>query len=248
MTSWYLRNTKRTNAALRLFCFPYAGGSAVLFRDWLDLLAPRIEVMAVELPGHGSRRDEEPFTSVSPLVDALVSALLPDLNEPFAIFGHSMGALVGYELARRLYTRVGLQPRRLFVSGYSAPGWKRSSRSVHELPDEEFIEELRRLNGTPRELLEDAELMTLALPLLRADFRLVETYQHRPFPLLSCPVSAYGGTADKEVSADAIPAWRSFTKGPFRSQLFEGDHFFIHSAAPRIARQVELDLAPSPPH
>ena len=136
MPSWYLRHAKRTSAPLRLFCFPYAGGSAAIFRDWLALLAPRIEVMAVELPGHGSRRDEEPFAAMSPLVDALVSALLPDLNQPFAIFGHSMGALIGYEFARRLYTRVGLQPRRLFVSGHGAPGYERPATFVHELPDE----------------------------------------------------------------------------------------------------------------
>src|SRR6185312_2074582 len=145
-----------------------------IFRDWRTMLAPSIEVVAVELPGHGIRRDERPFTELDPLVDALVPALLPDLNRPFAIFGHSLGALIGYELTRRLYTRVGLQPRRLFVSGHEAPGSMTSSRHVHGLPDEEFIAELHRLNGTPREILSDAQLMQLALPMLRADFQLGE--------------------------------------------------------------------------
>lgn len=242
MKSWYVRNTRRANAQLSLFCFAYGGASAAIFRDWMELLTPRVEIMAVELPGHGSRRDEEPFTAIDPLVDALVSALLPDLNKPFAIFGHSLGALVGYELARRLYTTVGLQPRRLFASGHNAPGWKDDSKPVHDLPDEEFIAELRRLNGTPRDILADAELMQLALPVLRADFRLNETYQHRSFPLLSCPVSAYGGACDEEVSAAAISAWRSTTKGPFVSRMFEGDHFFIHSVTAQLVRQIELDL------
>jgi surfactin synthase thioesterase subunit len=242
MKSWYIRNTKRANAQLSLFCFSYAGASAAIFREWFDLLTPRVEIMAVELPGHGSRRDEEPFTAIDPLVDALVSALLPDLNKPFAVFGHSLGALVGYELTRRLYTTVGLQPRRLFVAGHNAPGWKDDSKLVHNLPDEEFIAELHRLNGTPRDFLADAELMKIALPALRADFRLNETYHHRSFPLLTCPVSAYGGISDEDVSADAISAWRSTTKGPFTSKMFEGDHFFIHSATALLVRQIELDL------
>jgi medium-chain acyl-[acyl-carrier-protein] hydrolase len=209
----------------------------------MDLLAPSLEVMAVELPGHGSRRDEEPFTAVGPLVDALVPALLPELNKPFAIFGHSLGALIGYELARRLYTRVGLQPRRLFVAGHCAPGCKRSSKLVHKLPEEEFIAELRRLNGTPPDILADTELMSLALPQLRADFCMNETYEHVSSPLLSCPVSAYGAIADTEVSSEDISAWRSVTHGPFSSLLFEGDHFFIHGATPLLVRQIELELA-----
>lgn len=247
MTSWYVRNAKRTDAQLRLFCFPYGGASAAIFRDWLDLLSPRIEMMAVELPGHGRRRAEAPFTAVEPLVDALVSALLPDLKKPFAIFGHSVGALIGYEFARRLYTCAGLQPLRLFVSGHSAPGYDNSPRLVHGLPDEEFIAELHRLNGTPPDILADAELMELALPILRADFRLNETYRHRSLPLLCCPVSAYGGISDEETSAEAILAWRRTTKGPFTYRMFEGGHFFIHTAMTLLVRQIELDLTPSPP-
>jgi medium-chain acyl-[acyl-carrier-protein] hydrolase len=242
-SSWYIRNGKRTQSAVRLFCFAYAGGSAAIFREWIDLLAPRVEVMAVELPGHGSRRDEEPFTAIEPLVEALVPALLPELNKPFAIFGHSLGALIGYEVARRLYTRTGLQPRRLFVAGHSAPGCGGSAQLVHNLPEQEFIAELRRLNGTPADILADTELMSLALPLLRADFRMNETYVHRSFPLLSCPVSAYGATADSDVSPEDISAWRKITKGPFSSLLFEGDHFFIHQATPLLVRQIELELA-----
>jgi len=227
---------------MRLFCFAYAGASAAIFREWINPLAPSLEVMAVELPGHGSRRDEEPFCAMGPLIDNLVPALLPELNKPFAIFGHSLGALIGYELARQLYTRAGLQPRRLFVAGHSAPSCKRSSKLVHNLPEEEFIAELRRLNGTPPDILANSELMSLMLPLLRADFCMNETYQHRSSPVLSCPVSAYGAIADTEVSSEDISAWRSITKGPFSSLLFEGDHFFIHAATPLLVRQIELEL------
>jgi medium-chain acyl-[acyl-carrier-protein] hydrolase len=245
MPWWYARNAMRTDALWRLFCFPYAGGSSAIFRDWRTMLAPSIEVVAVELPGHGIRRDEKPLAELDSLIDALVPAMLPDLNRPFAIFGHSLGALIGYELTRRLYTRVGLQPRRLIVSGHEAPGRMSPSRHVHQLPDEEFTAELRRLNGTPREILSDAELMQLALPVLRADFRLDETYRHSPYPRLSCPISAYGGISDEDVSADSIAAWRDTTKGAFTSRMFDGDHFFIHTATLPLVRQIELDLTSS---
>jgi len=148
----------------------------------------------------------------------------------------------GYELARRLYARVGLQPRRLFACAHGAPDYPRSRSPAYELPDPQFIAELRRLNGTPHELLADAELMQLMLPLLRADFRLNETYQHRSLPQLSCPVSAYGGTADEDVSEAALTAWRSATRGAFSHRLFAGDHFFIHSATAPLLRQIEVDL------
>lgn len=235
-------DSHRSETTLRLLCFAYAGGSAAIFREWVGALAPRVEVVPVELPGHGSRRNEEPFTAVGPLVDALVPTLLPQLHKPFAIFGHSMGALIGYELARRLYARAGLQPRKLLVSGHEAPGFRTTAKRVHQLRDTEFIEELRRLNGTPPEILADTGLMELALPLLRADFCLEETYQHRSFPLLSCPVTAYGGTSDPEVSSAALSEWRSITKGAFSSHTFVGDHFFIHSAQPALLRQITLDL------
>lgn len=247
MAPWYTRNASRTDASIRLFCFPYAGGSALIFRHWRELLPPSIEVVAVELPGHGRRHDEKPFTDLDSLVHTLQAALLPDLNRPFAVFGHSMGALIGYELTRRLYTRVGLQPRRLFVSGHNPPGWKTSSRLLYELPDQEFIAELHRLNGTPREILADAALMELALPLLRANFRLDETYHHHPYPRLSCPVSAYGGISDEDVSAGAVSAWQRLTKGTFSAHMFSGDHFFIHTATASLVRQIELDLTSSPP-
>ena len=247
MAWWYARNAMRKDALVRLFCFPYAGGSSAIFRDWRALLAPGIEVVAIELPGHGIRRDEKPFTELDPLIDALVAALLPDLNRPFAIFGHSLGALIGYELTRRLYTRVGLQPRRLIVSGHEAPASMTSSRQMHQLPDEEFTAELHRLNGTPREILSDAHLMQLALPVLRADFRLDETYLHRPYPRLICPISAYGGISDEDVSAESITAWQRTTKGAFTSRMFEGDHFFIHTATAPLVRQIQEDLTSSQP-
>lgn len=247
MAAWYLRNAMRTDALVRLFCLPYAGGSSAIFRDWRALLAPSIEVVAVELPGHGFRRDEKPFTELDPLVDALVPALLPDLNRPFAIFGHSLGALIGYELTRRLYTRLGLQPRRLIVSAHEAPGWTTVSTRVHEFPDEEFTAELHRLNGTPREILSDPQLMQLALPILRADFRLDETYRHRAYPLLSCPISAYGGISDEDVSVESLTAWQRTTKGAFTSRMFDGDHFFIHTATSSLVQQIELDLTSSRP-
>jgi len=246
-TSWYTRNVKHKNALLNLFCFPYAGGSAAIYRKWEVLLAPRIEVIPVELPGHGTRLGEAPFTAVESLIEALVPALLADLDKPFAIFGHSMGALIGYELARALLGSFGKEPRRLFVSGRRAPGLPPPRKPAFDLPDEDFVAELSRLQGTPADVLADPELMALMFPMLRADFRLTETHTHRPVPLLNCPVSAFGGISDLDVSMDAVCAWRGVSAGPFTVRMFEGDHFFIHSAAQLIVRMVELDLQPLRP-
>jgi medium-chain acyl-[acyl-carrier-protein] hydrolase len=243
-TPWYARSNKHRNALLRLFCFPYAGGSAAIYRKWEALLAPRIEVIAVELPGRGARHGDAPFTALEPLVRALVPELSADLEQPFAIFGHSMGALIGYELAQALLVSCGKQPRRLFVSGRRAPGLPDPRKPTYDLPDREFMAELRRLQGTPADLLANAELMSLMLPMLRADFQLTETYTHRPGPLLNCPVSAFGGLMDADVDTDALSAWRAVSTGPFTLRMFEGDHFFIHSAAQSIVRMIELDLHP----
>jgi medium-chain acyl-[acyl-carrier-protein] hydrolase len=225
-----------------LFCLPYAGGSAAIYREWDALLSPYIELIAIELPGHGTRRDEALFNTSGPLLDALAPVVAADLDKPFALFGHSMGALIAYELARRLLILCNKQPVRLFASGRRAPDFPDTRKPAHNLPDEEFIAELRRLNGTPAEVLADPELLGIMLPMLRADFELTETFTHEPGPTLTCPVSAYGGLSDFDVGQKAIEAWRGVSSGPFTLRMFQGGHFFIHSVAPLLTRLIELDL------
>jgi medium-chain acyl-[acyl-carrier-protein] hydrolase len=232
----------RPQARLRLFCFPYAGGGASVYRTWGDDLPPAVEVCPVQLPGRESRMSERAYTNIDDLVAAAIPVLTPFFDRPFALFGHSMGSLIAFELARALRDRGGPQPLHLFASGHRAPQLSKDEAPIYNLPEDQFIEELRQFNGTPELVLQNAELMTLLLPVLRADFELVGTYQVKPGPPLSIPISAFGGVDDHEVSPEALAAWQAETAGPFSRRLYPGDHFFIHSARDSLLRDVSADL------
>lgn len=228
-------------ARVRLFCFPYAGGSSLIFRTWSKSL-PTIEVCPIELPGRGSQMKLAPFTRLETLVSAIAPILLPHLDKPFAFFGHSMGAIVSFELARLLLREYNISPVHLFVSGRRPPQIPDSKPPIHALPESEFIEELRRLNGTPQAVLENAELMQLIIPSLRADFAVLETYVYAPEPILNCPITAFGGREDPEVSGDELQGWRDQTNAAFSLQMFNGDHFFLHSAQSLLLQSLSVQL------
>ena len=185
---------------------------------------------------------EQPFTRLPPLVRALAQGLAPLLDKPFAFFGHSLGAFVAFELAQELRRQSSLQPARLLVSAASAPQSPRQNRPVHALPDEEFLSELRQLNGVPGKVLEDSELMQLMLPMLRADFAMFETYQYMPEPPLDCALSGFGGLQDRRVSREDIEAWREQTSGLFSLRMLPGDHFFLNTAQPLLLQQISQEL------
>jgi medium-chain acyl-[acyl-carrier-protein] hydrolase len=170
---------------------------------------------------------ERPFTQLSPLVEALAQALVPLLDKPFAFFGHSLGALVSFELARRIRRQYGVHPVRLFVSAGRAPQIPHRTRPIHTLPDKDLLVELRRLNGMPSELLDHEELMEIMLPVLRADFAVYETYVYLTEPPLDCPISAFGGLQDLRVKDSDLEAWRAQTSASFSLRMFPGDHFFL---------------------
>jgi medium-chain acyl-[acyl-carrier-protein] hydrolase len=182
---------------------------------------------------------------VAPLVQALADVVRPLTDRPYALFGHSMGALLSFELAREL-RRQGLPaPRHLFVSGRRAPHLPPARRGLHLLPDGEFLEELRRLEGTPAEFFAEAELVQLALPALRADFELCDAYVYAPDSPLACPVTALGGTSDPGVAADDLDAWREHTTGDFRRHLLPGGHFYLLDAGPALAGLIAHELETS---
>ncbi len=228
MNEWLASKDLSTRAHLRLFCFPYAGGGASIFRGWQASLPREVEVCPVQLPGRENRLGEPAYASLPALIDALLPALLPFLDRPYAFYGHSMGALISFELARALQKLSAYQgPAQLFLSGCRAPHLPDISRPTHELPEKEFIEELRRLSGTPEAVLENEELLHVLLPLLRADFTLCRTYKYLQGPLLTCPIIALGGLYDKDVSRESIAAWKKETSGPFTMRFFAGDHFYL---------------------
>ncbi|MEA2792145.1 MAG: hypothetical protein QOG73_4551 [Acetobacteraceae bacterium] len=227
-------------AALRLFCFPYAGGSAAVYRNWTDL-PPEIEVCPVQLPGRDERFREPAFTRADALCDALVVALADYLDRPFAIFGHSMGAIIAHEFTRRLQAR-GLAPRHLFVSGQRAPHIPLRRPRSFDLPDPAFKNRLRELNGTPEEVLQDVELMELLLPRLRGDFELSETYTCAYDMPLSCPITAFGGAQDHEVSETDLAAWRHLTTSAFDIAVFPGGHFYLEQEGQTLRRRIAARL------
>ena len=212
---------------LRLFCFPYAGAGAAIFRTWSEALPADVEVCPIQLPGRGTRMLERPFTQLPPLVDSLAQAVAPLLDKPFAFFGHSLGSLISFELARRIRRQYDVHPVRLFVSASHAPQVPHRGAPIHNLPEKEFLAELRHLNGTPSELLEHKELMEIILPLLRADFAVYETYVYSAEPALNCPVLAFGGLEDRRVNYSELEAWRAQTNVCFSLRMFPGDHFFL---------------------
>jgi medium-chain acyl-[acyl-carrier-protein] hydrolase len=230
LNSWVTCPKTNPQANLRLFCFPYAGGSSLSFRTWALSLPKNIEVCPVELPGRGTQMKSTPFTRMEPLVIAFAPILLPYLDKPFAFFGHSMGGLLSFELARHFCKEYGKKPSHLFVSASRAPQIPSPKPPIHALPETEFKQELRRLNGTPASVLENAELMQIITPLLRADFAVLETYVYTQQPPLECTITAFGGLEDQEINTQELEGWRSQTKNSFQLEMFSGDHFFIHSA------------------
>jgi len=240
--SWIACRKPSPRARLRLFCFPYAGGGALIFRTWQDSLPAEVEVCPVQLPGRGTRLMEPPFTRLSPLIQALAQALFPLLDKPFAFFGHSLGALVSFELARQLRRQYDVHPVRLFVSAGYAPQLPHLRSPLHTLPEGDFLTELRRLNGIPRAVLEHEELMQMALPILRADFAVYETSAYSTELPLNCPISTFGGLRDRTVSQSDLDAWREQTSGSFSLQMFPGDHFFLNTTQPLLLRVLSQEL------
>lgn len=244
-SAWIAYRTARPAPRCRLYCFPFAGGSASIFRSWSAALPPEIEVWPVQPPGREGRMREPALDSVAALVDALASELPPDPGNglPFAFFGHSLGSLVAYELARSLRREGRPQPAQLFVSAHLAPHQPPRDEPIHALPGPDFRQALRRLNGTPEAVLEHPELMELMEPLLRADLRANETYVHRDGPPLDLPITAFGGRTDPDVSPSDLEQWSRYTTERFRSHVLPGDHFYLqHESAGSLHRQLASEL------
>jgi medium-chain acyl-[acyl-carrier-protein] hydrolase len=217
-------------ACLRLFCFPYAGGDASIFRTWEQHLPDQIQLCPVQLPGRKERIGERPARRIIDLVVEMTAELTPYFDLPFAFFGHSMGALISFELTRYLARqRTGHLPVHLFVSGHRAPHLPDPEPPIHALPEQEFINELRRLQGTPEEVLQNKELRELLIPLLRADFALCEQYHFEESLPLRCPISVFGGLKDEKTPYSLLIGWRKHTSEKVTFHLFAGNHFFLHS-------------------
>lgn len=239
---WVISPKPNPQADMRLFCFPYAGGGASYFFTWPENLPSTIEVCAVQLPGRENRAREAPFTQLSTLIPTLANALFPYLDKPFAFFGHSMGALICFELVRHLRKQYALNPLQLFVSAYHAPQLLLETPSLHVSSQEELIEKLRRFHGTPEDVLQSEELMQFILPTLQADFTLCESYRYTDDDPLSIPFSVFGGLQDDTVSYDALQSWRAQTRDRCLVRLLPGNHFFLHAFKTLLLQSISGDL------
>lgn len=223
---WFPFRRARPDARVRLVCLGYAGASAVLYKDWPELFPPTVDVCPVQLPGRGARSGEPRYEDVADAVEGISEALgeLPPL--PLALYGHSLGGLLAFELAREL-THLGEPPVHLFPVASPAPHLPLGRPPIHDGPEDALLGYLREMGGTPDEVLEKRWLLGMFLPTVRADLRMFETYVHGRDAALPCPITALGGAEDPHVSADALEGWRQHTVGPFQRRAFPGGHFFV---------------------
>lgn len=240
--SWFIPLNSNPSAHLRLFCFPYAGGAPNIFQGWHLALSPSIEFYTAQYPGRGIRWMETPISKIELLIEKLADNIIPYLDRPYALLGHSMGALVIFELTRELRHRGMSEPAWLFPSAFRAPQIPHQGRILHTMPDEQFLQELKRIDGTPPEVLQDRELMEILLPTIRADFSVCELYSYQVEKSFNCPISVWGGLQDQDVNPIQLQEWRQQTYGPFKTLLFPGDHFFIKSAKYQLLNELDRDL------
>ncbi|PRQ06489.1 thioesterase II family protein [Enhygromyxa salina] len=239
----WVRADSMTAARLPLLCFPHAGGGGLGYRSWSQGLPAHVGVWPIELPGRESRVAEAPFRRIPALVDALVEALSGHLDRPYALFGHSMGAVLAFEFARGLRRVGGRGPELLVVSARRGPTvYEVQPTRLHDRPDVELVAYLRRLGGTPREVLDDPAMASFVLGALRADFEMLETWAYTPELALDCPILAFAGRSDPHAPATDVARWRELTTGAFELCELPGDHFFIHPERAAVLERIGAAL------
>ncbi|CNE41348.1 putative thioesterase involved in non-ribosomal peptide biosynthesis [Mycobacterium tuberculosis] len=242
---WIRRFHPAAEGAPRLVCLPHAGGSASFYFPVSKALSPRVEVLAVQYPGRQDRRLEPCVRDIGALADRICEALGPWTSGGApALFGHSMGATLGFEVAWRLEQRANLVVPHLFASGRRAPSTHRDER-VHERDDAGVLEELRLLDGTEVGLLENPETRDMVLPAIRGDYTAIETYRPSPGAVLSGPVTVLTGDADPKTRLDEARAWAAHTTGPFDLKVYRGGHFFLLQHVPEVLDLIAGTLAPA---
>lgn len=228
-------STEASGTSPALVCLPHLGGNAAVFGWFAVRLEPDVRVLAVQLPGHGARSGERPLTSIDEIADALVLNLRDELRGPSILYGHSFGALVAFEVARRLSAGLGRPPEHLVVGACRAPDVPLDRPQLHAAPDADVLDYLRSMDGTPTELVDDAGVRALLLPAVRADLEAWETYRFVPGQPLSVPVTAIAGRTDTSVEAAELRGWGRHTSGPFQFKTVDGGHFFLRDARAEVA-------------
>ena len=241
--SWIAYRKPKRVTALRIFCFPYAGGGASVYRTWHKAFPDTVEVCPVQPPGRGTRVFEPAYPNLEPMVESLTKIMRPLLDRPFVFFGYSMGALIAFELTRALRAEHRPGPAHLFVAARRGPRVSDPYPSTKNLGDAEFLRELAKIGGTSEEILGSPDLLEMLLPTLRADFTLCENYVYLPGALLDCPITVFGAKSDLRVPGEALAAWAMETSSSCDVKMFSGDHFFIHSRQDELLQSISEILA-----
>ncbi|MFA1820382.1 thioesterase II family protein [Virgibacillus oceani] len=227
-----------SEASFRLFCFSFAGGSASFFGDWQPILSQSgIETCAIQMPGREDRLSEKLLTNVDEIVSEVIEALEDFQDKPFAFFGHSMGTLISFEVARKLRLLKMRQPNILFMSSGKAPQIQ-PRRILHTLPNDSFLLKIKELGGTPDVIMENEDLSNIYLPILRADFKMIETYKYIDSNPLDTKIVAYGGRIDEEVKYEDIVAWEDHSLKPLKINMYEGSHFYLRDYKEKVIKNI----------
>ena len=239
---WLIRLSSPVNARLRLVCFPHAGAGASVFRNWPARLPADIELWAIQPAGREGRFLEPLLHQMPPLTGCVTAELLQLPEMPLAFFGHSMGALLAFETARLLRVNRRSPPACLFVSGNRAPQLQKEAPKTYNLPEKEFLEALRRMNGIPPEILNNSEWRELLIPILRADLSVCQTYRYISAEPLVCPIVVFGGQEDAEAPRESLAAWGQQTSSAFRVVLFPGGHFYLQTSEAQFLESLSTEL------
>jgi medium-chain acyl-[acyl-carrier-protein] hydrolase len=245
MSSWFLVPQPRPAAQLKLFCVPHAGRGASLYMPWRAFLPESMELNSVQLPGREGRLAEAPLRRVSAMAEGLAQHILPRLDRPYVLFGHSMGALICFEAARVLRRLGAPLPQALVLSGRRAPTVPDRGPPIHGLSDAEFVDAIcARYNGIPQIILEQPEMMRMFLPIIRADLEAIETYTYLQETPLDVPFFLYGGRDDEQVAPENIAGWRMLTEARSEQRLFTGGHFYLQGERDALIQALITDLSP----
>ena len=247
VSPWFFKcGNQRNNSARRLFCFPFAGGGIATYTPWAQYFETQAEVFAAQLPGRGKRFNETPATVLQTLIESLMQAIIPLMDKPCVFFGHSMGAILAYELCLKLHSENKTLPSILMLSACNPPHFKtEKSTPLHTLPSAQFWQAVHQINGTPNEVFKNTELLELVEPALRADFKIAGDWHQQNKshqPILPIPIKLFGGLKDKSISKENLSAWRDYSVNTAPPQFLKGDHFFINDAESGLLPLISTSL------
>jgi len=236
--SWYLEYKKNPDATIRLFCFHHSGGGASAYYPWADYLLPKIEMIAIQLPGRESRFTEPLNNNLRDITAKLSDGFAIYKDKPFFVFGHSLGALISFEFIKSIHQLYSLSPRHMIVSATKAPHLPFRMKHLSQLDDKALKEELKNYNGIDERILNNDELLDLFLPIIKNDFSIYEHYNFLESMSIPCDILAISGDQDQTVSPKEILAWAQYTEGKFEHISFPGKHFFIKDHQKKILEMI----------